>query len=78
LSSNPISTAGDGKTKSGPVTIRLTDGSSIEADEAWQTGEGVWYRRRGIVTLLNPNQVKAIEKPAPATPLPSASQAPTR
>lgn len=78
LSSNPISTAADGKTRSGPVTIRLTDGSSIEADEAWQTGEGIWYRRRGIVTLLNPNQVKTIEKLAPATPLPSASQTPTR
>ena len=78
LSSNPISTAADGKTRTGPVTIRLTDGSSIEADEAWQTGEGIWYRRRGIVTLLNPNQVKTIEKPAPATPLPSASQTPAR
>ena len=78
LSSNPISTAADGKTRTGPVTIRLTDGSSIEADEAWQTGEGIWYRRRGIVTLLNPNQVKTIEKLAPATPLPSASQTPTR
>ena len=78
LSSNPISTAADGKTRTGPVTIRLTDGSSIEADEAWQTGEGIWYRRRGIVTLLNSNQVKTIEKLAPATPLPSASQTPTR
>ena len=78
LSSNPISTAADGKTRTGPVTIRLTDGSSIEADEAWQTGEGIWYRRRGIVTLLNPNQVKTIEKLAPVTPLPSASQTPTR
>jgi hypothetical protein len=76
LSSNPIGVTGDGKTKSGPVTLRLTDGSSIEADEAWQTGEGIWYRRRGIVTLLNPNQVKAIEKPAPATPQPSPSQSP--
>ncbi len=76
LSSNPISTAGDGKTRSGPVTIRLTDGSSIEADEAWQTGEGVWYRKRGLLTLLNPDQVKTIEKLAPATPLPSASQTP--
>jgi cytoskeletal protein RodZ len=78
LSSNPISTAAEGKTRTGPVTIRLTDGSSIEADEAWQTGEGIWYRRRGIVTLLNPNQVKTIERLAPATPLPSASQTPTR
>ena|SRR5258705_510394 len=76
LSSNPVGTTGDGKTKSGTVTIRLTDGSSIEADEAWQTGEGIWYRRRGIVTLLNPNQVKAIEKAAPPTPEPSPSHSP--
>ena len=75
LSSRPISTGG--KTKSGPVIIRLNDGANIEADEAWQTGEGIWYRKGSIVALLNPKQVKAIEKVASATPPPSPSQSPT-
>jgi hypothetical protein len=73
LSSSPISTGGDDKTRRAPVTIRLTNGTSVEADEVWETGEGIWYRRRGILTLLERNEVKAIEK---ASPSPSSS-APT-
>jgi len=73
LSSNPVSTGGDEKTRRGQVTIRLTNGTTIEADEVWETGEGIWYRRRGVVTLLERDQVKAIEKPSPAS---SASTTP--
>lgn len=81
LSSSPVSTGGDGKTRRGPVTIRLTNGTSVEADEVWETGEGIWYRRRAVVTLLERNQVKAIEKPSPAsstsaTPASSPSASP--
>ena len=76
LSSNPISTAAGSQGKSGPVTIRLDSGVTIEADEAWQTVEGIWYRRRGVVSLLEPKHVKAIEKPKPPTPQPSASSTP--
>ena len=71
--SNPISTAG-GK-GSGPVVIRLQSGATIEADEAWQTGEGIWYRKRSVVSLLDPKNVKTIEKVSPA-PQPSASPSP--
>jgi cytoskeletal protein RodZ len=72
LSSSPVSTGGDEKSKRGPVTIHLTNGTSVEADEAWETGEGIWYRRRGVVSLLERNEVKAIErvieKASPAPP----------
>jgi hypothetical protein len=40
--------------------ILLTSGGKIEADEAWRTKDGVWYRRNGMVTLLKRGQVKAI------------------
>ena len=71
--SDPISTAG-GK-GSGPVVIRLQSGATIEADEAWQTGEGIWYRKHSVVSLLDPKNVKAIEKVSPAAQ-PSASPSP--
>ena len=74
LSSSVVSTGGNEKTRRGPVTIQLTNGTSIEADEAWETGEGIWYRRLGVVSLLERDQVKAIEKPSPT---PSASATPT-
>jgi len=74
LSSNPVST-GDEKTVRGPVIIRLTDGTTVQADEVWETREGIWYRRRGIVTLLDRNQVKAIEKAPSAAPSPPSTPA---
>lgn len=72
LSSSPVSTGRDPKARRGPVTIRLTNGTSVEAEEVWETQEGIWYRRRGFVTLLDRNEVKAIEQPSP-TPSPAAT-----
>ena len=74
-SSDPISTAAGAK--GSPVVIRLNSGVTIEADEAWQTGEGIWYRKHGIVSLLDPKNVKAIEKASTAAPQPSASTSPS-
>ncbi len=69
LSGNPVSTAG---AQSGPVVIKLQTGTRIEAEEAWQTGEGIWYRKGGVVSLLNPKDVKTIEKPPAPSPQPSS------
>jgi hypothetical protein len=73
LSSSPVSTGGDEKTRRGPITIQLTNGTTVEADEVWETGEGIWYRRRGVVTLLERDQVKAIQKPSPAASSPAVT-----
>ena len=61
ISNNPVSTTATEKT-AGPVIIRLANGGRIEADEAWRTKEGVWYRRSGVVTLLNASRVRSIER----------------
>jgi hypothetical protein len=45
---------------SSKAVILLTTGARIEADAAWRTKDGVWYRRNGIVTLLKGNRVRAI------------------
>ena len=74
LSSSAISTAANLKEKSGPVIITLQSGNTIEAEEAWQTKEGIWYRRSGVVALLDPNDVKSVERSKPAS---SASPSPT-
>ena len=77
LSSGMVSTGGDDKKGHGPITIRLTNGTNIEADEVWQTDDGIWYRRRGIATLLERKNVKAIERPDAKNATPPASPAPT-
>ena len=76
-SSNPISTASDPNGKTNSVVITLTSGVTIEADDAWQTGEGIWYRKHGVVSLLDPKNVKTIQKVPPAEPQPSASRSPS-
>ena len=60
--SDPVSTSGPGmgNRQGGKPVILLTSGGKIEADEAWRTKDGVWYRRNGMVTLLKRAQVKAI------------------
>jgi hypothetical protein len=60
--SDPVSTSGPGmgNRQGGKPVIVLVSGGKIEADEAWRTKDGVWYRRNGMVTLLKAHQVKAI------------------
>ena len=77
LSSGMVSTGGDEKKGHGPITIRLTNGMNVEADEVWQTDDGIWYRRRGIATLLERKDVKAIERPDQKNPSPPVSPTPT-
>lgn len=47
-----------------PVIIRLNNGASIKADEAWEKKEGVWYRQAGMVTFLKRSRVRSIQRPA--------------
>jgi hypothetical protein len=61
MSKDPVSTSPDQNT-TGRIWIKLSNGARIEADDVWRTREGVWYRRNGVVTLINANRVKAIEK----------------
>ena len=61
LSSSPISTTHN-QDKTGPVTIKLESGMTIDADEVWKTAEGIWYRKGGVVSLLNPKDIKTLQK----------------
>jgi hypothetical protein len=45
---------------SGKTVILLTTGGKIEADAAWRTKDGVWYRQNGVVSLLKGNRVRMI------------------
>lgn len=71
LSSSPVST-GDAEVLKRAVVIRLTNGTSVEADEVWETGEGIWYRRSGLVTLLERDHVASIVR-TPPPPSPTAT-----
>lgn len=44
------------------VIIRFTDGKSMEVDDAWEDGQGVWYRRGSFVALIERGRVEAVKR----------------
>jgi hypothetical protein len=61
LASSPVSAGAPGG-HARSVILRLTNGAVINADEAWERKEGVWYRQAGMVTFLKRSRVSAIER----------------
>ena len=60
LNSGPVSTGARRDGEHGQTLIKLKDGSSVTADTAWEDSQGVWYRRGGLVSFVDRDQVEAI------------------
>jgi soluble lytic murein transglycosylase-like protein len=56
------------------VKLKLADGSYVVVDDAWESPQGVWYRKGGLSHLLSKDKVKKIERSSSA---PAAAPAPT-
>jgi hypothetical protein len=50
------------------VRLKLVDGSTIAVDEAWESEQGVWYRRGGMSHLVPRDRVKTVERGAAPKP----------
>lgn len=44
------------------VRLLLADGSHLDVDEAWESQQGIWYKKNGVSYLGTSEQVKAIER----------------
>ena len=44
------------------VRLKLADGSYMSVDDAWESPQGVWYRRGGLSNVLPKDRVKKIER----------------
>jgi hypothetical protein len=54
------------------VRLQLADGSYMTVDDAWESPQGIRYRRGGLSHVLPKEKVKKIERTTPdATPAPS-------
>jgi soluble lytic murein transglycosylase-like protein len=60
------------------VRLKLTDGSFMIVDEAWETPQGIWYRQGGLSHLASKDRVKSIDRSAPAVAQTAAVAAPIR
>lgn len=48
--------------RDGRKSLSLTDGTNIEADEVWESEQGVRYRRGGVTYLVARERVRSIER----------------
>lgn len=53
--------------------MKLADGSYMTVDDAWESPQGIWYRKGGLSHLLAKEKVKKIERNTPA-PAPAPVQ----
>jgi transglycosylase-like protein with SLT domain len=44
------------------VRLKLTNGSYLTVDDAWETPQGFWYRLGGITNFVTRDRVKAIDR----------------
>jgi len=65
---------GEALSQTEQVKLKLADGSYMTVDDAWESPQGVWYRRGGLSHLLPKEKVKKIER---STPEPAATPAAT-
>lgn len=49
------------------VRLKLADGSYLAVDDAWESPQGIWYRRGGLNNILPKDKVKKIERIEPQT-----------
>ena len=56
------------------IRLKLADGSYMTVDDAWESPQGVWYRRGGLSHLLPKEKVKKIER---STTEPATAPSPT-
>jgi Zn-finger nucleic acid-binding protein len=53
------------------VRLKLADGSYMNVDDAWESPQGVWYRRGGLNNVLPKDRVKKIERLEPQVDTPA-------
>jgi len=64
----PSPTASLASETSSQARLKLSDGSSLDADEVWESEQGIWYRRGGMSHLIAKDRVKRIERGSTAQP----------
>jgi hypothetical protein len=56
----PIATGGKDVATTERAIIKMKDGSTLEADAAWEDKQGVWFRRSNVVSFVDKSRVESI------------------
>jgi len=76
LNNGPIATGGRTINNGERAIIKMKDGSTVEADAAWEDAQGVWFRRSGLVSFVERSRVEAITEPPQRRPAPAETKTP--
>jgi len=63
----------ENKTEAPLISIELVGGGRLQVEELRETSDGIWYKRGGVTTLLNPTRVARIERSSDQTEQVSAA-----
>ncbi|HEV8369216.1 MAG TPA: hypothetical protein VGQ39_14780 [Pyrinomonadaceae bacterium] len=58
------SVAENSKPETASISIHLVGGGQLQVEELRETSDGIWYKRGGVTTLLDPKRVVRIERPS--------------
>jgi hypothetical protein len=50
------------------VRLKLKDGTYLSVDDAWETPQGIWYRKGSLSYLTSKDRVKSIDRVSATTP----------
>jgi predicted lipid-binding transport protein (Tim44 family) len=76
LNNGPIATGGKPVANGEHAIIKMKDGSSVEADAAWEDSQGIWFRRSGVVSFLDKSRVEAITEQPQKRPAAAETKSP--
>jgi hypothetical protein len=76
LNNGPIATGSKPVANGEHAIIKMKDGSSVEADAAWEDAQGIWFRRSGVVSFLDKSRVEAITEQPQKRPAAAETKAP--
>ena len=63
LNHGPIATGTKELARGDRAIIKMKDGTTVEADAAWEDAQGIWFRRSGLVSFVEKSRVEAITEP---------------
>lgn len=63
-----VNSSPENKTETPLISIELVGGGRLQVEELRETRDGIWYRRGGVTTLLDPARVSRIERSASDQP----------
>jgi hypothetical protein len=71
----PAKNTEEASQNSDEVRLKLSDGTYMVVDDAWETPQGIWYRKGGFSHLASRDRVKSIQRGAePPPPAPKEKE----